>query len=335
MNTAESVKLPVHIGPRRLCHANLFVTDLERSLAFYNEVCGFEIVMRQPSINAGFLSNGNTHHDLGLIQATADEVKGQDGHRILAAGQGAKAGLNHLGWEMESEFELTKAYQRALAVGYKINRTVRHRSSRSVYIFDPDGNMHEFYADVSKDWRTLYASKTTVSGDWTPGENPPSFDRNYWEEPEIRRLENAAVHPVRITHAALVARNYERMRDFFRNIVGLLEVHHDEEMGVTAFQAPRAQHPFVIALRRQEDGSQPSARGLHHVGFELPDEAEVEAGEREVQRRGLAVEQSIDLPSKRSFFIRDPDGILLEFYRLRSESPFPEVRTAKAADYAI
>ena len=60
---------------RRLGHANLFVTDVERSLDFYNRVVGIEEVYRKaaptdlqgPAVG-GFLSNGNTHHDIAVFR---------------------------------------------------------------------------------------------------------------------------------------------------------------------------------------------------------------------------------------------------------------------------
>ena len=59
----------VRFRPRRLGHANLWVGDLEATSGFYNRVLGLEEVRREPEITASFLSNGNTHHDLGLLQA--------------------------------------------------------------------------------------------------------------------------------------------------------------------------------------------------------------------------------------------------------------------------
>ena len=56
-------------SPTRLNHAVLFVTDLERSLAFYTGVFGMEVAAREPRANAAFLRlprSGN-HHDLGLF----------------------------------------------------------------------------------------------------------------------------------------------------------------------------------------------------------------------------------------------------------------------------
>jgi catechol 2,3-dioxygenase-like lactoylglutathione lyase family enzyme len=56
-------------SPVRLNHAVLFVADLQRSLTFYTELFGMEVVATEPRANAAFLRlprSGN-HHDLGLF----------------------------------------------------------------------------------------------------------------------------------------------------------------------------------------------------------------------------------------------------------------------------
>ena len=57
---------------------------------------------------------------------------------------------------------------------------------------------------------------------------------------------------------------------------------------------------------------------MHHVGFELQSEQEVESAESAVRAKGIEPEVSIDSPTKRSFFLLDPDGIRLEFYVRRN-----------------
>lgn len=323
MNSLDVLARPVHFSPRRLTHANLFVNDLEQSLRFYNAVCGLEIVLRQPKITAGFVSNGNTHHDVGMIQVTPGELIGEDGHRILAPGQGARAGLNHVGWEMESEFELTKAHRRAVAAGWKIHRTVRHQTSHSVYVFDPDGNVHEFYADTVKEWRDLYDRSRTVSGQWNPGEKPPAMQSRYHVDPEIRRVEAAPLHPACVTHAVLVARNFDRMRQFFTEGAGLHEARWDEDAGIATYVSPASRYAFAVAIVRAPAGAGPDVRGLHHFSFVVPTEAEVVAGAERLRAAGVAVERELDLAHKRSLYVRDPNGVLLEFYARRDAAPVP------------
>src|SRR5579872_2743805 len=46
----------VAIGPRRIGHVNLYVSQLERSIDFYQKTCGLELVRLEPGIRGGFHS---------------------------------------------------------------------------------------------------------------------------------------------------------------------------------------------------------------------------------------------------------------------------------------
>jgi len=317
MTSLDVLSSPIHFSPRRLCHVNLFISDLERTLNFYNRVCGLEIVLRQPSIGAGFVSNGNTNHDLGFITTTDGALIGEGGHTILAAGQASRPSLYHCGWEMEHEFDLVKANERAIAASFRINRTVRHLSTRSLYVFDADANIHEFYADVSKNWRQLYAEDKRVSGHWKPGELPPSMERLYQDNPEYRRVPDSAIHVMRFSHVALTVRSFDRMRLFFRNIAGLLEVFADETAGVAAFSTPGSHYPLALVLHHAGERDK-AAYGLHHFALELEPGQPLGKVATRLTAAGYAPIKTIDLPHKEGLVIADPDGFRVELYHLRS-----------------
>jgi catechol 2,3-dioxygenase len=301
----------VMMKPRRLGHANLFVGDLERSINFYNKICGLELVRREPGIGAGFLSAGTTHHDVGLMQASNEQRVGLGGHVQVASGRGTKAGLNHFGWEMESEEELVAAYKRAVAVGFADLRTANHQISHSVYMIDPDGNHNEFYADALKDWRSIFNpdDESLVTSTWDPLSAPPSKEKNYATSPEIRRVAGAIFHPVRITHAIMVARDFDRMRDFYQHIAGLKPI--DEEAG--KFVTLRAAAgEFDLALVNQHDSLKP---GLFLMSYQLTDEDDLAACEKKLRAANIQIKSEINLPTKRGIVIQDPDGMSVEFYR--------------------
>lgn len=317
--SGSSSEYPVHISPRRLGHANLLVNDLERSQEFYTQVCGLEVVLRQPSIRAAFFSNGNTHHDIGMIEATPGELYAEDGKRIFAAGQAAVAGLNHLGWEMESEFSLVQAWRRLNAASYRVNRTVRHISSNSFYLSDPDGNVHEFYADVSKDWRRLYAEDNHLSRAWSPGEQPPSTDTRYHENPEIHVNVQALVPAARFSHVVLHTHDTGSMRDFFANTIGLVEQYASPRGGFHAFGAPACRYPVVVALVAGRKSGERS-KAVHHFAFEVASEQAIEEGERRLKAAGIDVHFVFDEAHKRSLYVANPDGTHVEFFFKRSDS---------------
>src|SRR6266567_1531185 len=62
----QPIMKPHPLHPQvRIGHVHLKVADLERSLAFYRDVLGFEVTQRFGS-QAAFLSAGGYHHHIGL-----------------------------------------------------------------------------------------------------------------------------------------------------------------------------------------------------------------------------------------------------------------------------
>jgi catechol 2,3-dioxygenase len=307
----------VSFAPRRLGHANLFVGDLDRSVAFYNGICGLEEVRREPGISAGFLTNGNSHHDIGLMQTMAAARVGREGHVQVPEGRGTRPGLNHFGWEMENEASLIAAYRRAREAGVEIQRTADHQLAHSVYLFDPDGNLHEFYADVVEDWRTIFnpEREDLITSHWDPLAGPGSERRYYPQSPKLVQVPQARFHPDRITHAVLMARDFAAMRSFFIDVAGLVPVAAKDDMVLLRGQATDR---FDLALFRSHDDLVP---GVHHIAFAVPDEAALIAAEAQGREAG-DIELILDRPAKRSVFTHDPDGMRIEFYaRRRGDRP--------------
>jgi catechol 2,3-dioxygenase len=301
--------------PRRLGHANLFVSDLERSIQFYHKVCGLEEVFRESAIRAGFLSNGNTHHDIAVVQVTETSLLGRDSQALLPEGWGKRAGLFHLGFEMENEAELVAAYRRARQSEVKILMTVDHQLARSVYLFDPEGNLLEFYADTTKDWRSIFRAyeNQLVTGPWNPGEPAPVAECNYPVDPDIRRVADAVFHPRRVAHAALAVRDLEASLGFYCEVAGLQEVVRASD---GTFAVLRCTCPGYDLALFQAGADRPV--GLHHLGFEMSDEGQLDEAEVQLKRVGIEPESWLDHTTKRSIFLKDPDGILLEYYVQRA-----------------
>jgi catechol-2,3-dioxygenase len=129
-------------SPVRLNHAVLFVADLDRSLAFYTDLFGMQIVAREPRANAAFLRlprSGN-HHDLGLFGVgTAGGPKRRGG-----------IGLYHLAWQLDAIDELVAARQ-ALLDADAYSGESSHGATKSIYGADPDGNEFELMWMLPRD----------------------------------------------------------------------------------------------------------------------------------------------------------------------------------------
>lgn len=301
----------VRFRPRRLGHVNLWVDDLERSVAFYESVCGLELVRRERELLIAFHSNGNTHHDLGIIEVSRGRDRyGRDGMLQIPKTRGLSPGLNHLGWEMESEAELVAAYRRALEAGYPVQRTVDHLISHSVYVSDPDGNGHEFYADQMNDWRRIYNLEVEdeVTGAWDPLAREPSHEPHYNVEPPIRRVERARLHPSHLTGVRFATRRFDEMVAFFTRIAGLDAVQHT--------QAPVREVRLAGATGRVDvrlaEAGPDDPIGLRTFRLQLAEPTDLATAARTLRAAG--VDASVGSGEPHELTVRDPDGFTIEFH---------------------
>lgn len=121
------------VSPVRLNHAVLFVTDLDRSVRFYTEVFGMQIVSEESELGAAFLRlprSGN-HHDLGLF-----------GIAGAMAPPRRSVGLYHLAWQLDTVNQLAEFRQILITAGAYTGES-SHGATKSVYGADPDGNQFE------------------------------------------------------------------------------------------------------------------------------------------------------------------------------------------------
>lgn len=121
----------------RIGHVHLKVADLERSLAFYCGVLGFELTQRFGS-QAAFVSAGGYHHHLGL---NTWESRGG------SPPPPGTTGLYHVAILYPTRAELADALRRVLKSGINPTGTADHGVSEALYLSDPDGNGVELYWD--------------------------------------------------------------------------------------------------------------------------------------------------------------------------------------------
>ena len=118
-------------------HVHLKVADLDRAVAFYRDVLGFDVTGRLGD-QAAFLSAGGYHHHIGL---NTWESKGGS-----APPRGA-TGLYHVAIRFPTRTALANAVQGLIAAGYPIEGAADHAVSEAIYLRDPDGNGLELYWD--------------------------------------------------------------------------------------------------------------------------------------------------------------------------------------------
>jgi catechol 2,3-dioxygenase len=308
-------------SPRRFGHANIFISEIHRSMDFYNRVAGLEECFQEKAMKAGFMGNGNTHHDLGLTQVSEEDILGRDNHVLVPAGFGRAPGLFHLAFEVENEAELAAGYEKVVKAGVKILMVVDHTLAKSVYIIDLEGSVVELTADSTKDWRKTFRDYAgqLVTGPWVPGKEIPSTDSNYPVNPTIADVPNALMHTRRTTHPVLGCRDFASQVAFYKEVVGLQDAFHAPRSEIAVLKGTAA--PFSLVLfDAAARGAKP---GYHHVGYEVPP-ADIDGAEERLRSAGVNVTHAFASKTKRSVFVRDGDGLGMEFFALSNFSGSPD-----------
>jgi catechol 2,3-dioxygenase len=128
---------PPIIAGTRIGHVHLKVADLDRALAFYCGVLGFELMQRVSS-DAAFISAGGYHHHIGL---NTWESKG--GHPPPPG----TTGLFHTAILYPTRAALADALQRLIEAKIPLDGASDHGVSEALYLRDPDENGVELYWD--------------------------------------------------------------------------------------------------------------------------------------------------------------------------------------------
>lgn len=132
------------IDPRvDIGHVHLKVADLERALAFYCGVLGFELTQRYGH-GAAFVAAGGYHHHIGLN--TWESAGG-------SPPPPGTTGLYHVAIRYPDRRNLADAVRRLSDANIPIDGASDHGVSEAIYLRDPDGNGVELYRDRGEaDW---------------------------------------------------------------------------------------------------------------------------------------------------------------------------------------
>ncbi|GHE79383.1 hypothetical protein GCM10017786_06550 [Amycolatopsis deserti] len=128
---------------KRVGHVVLKMRDLEAAKRFYAGVLGMKI--SSESDIAVFFRFADYHHDIGVFKVAEDAEPPKE----------AQVGLLHFALVVGSQEELVQMHEHLKSQGVKIEAMYDHGMTRSLYIFDPEGNAIEIYCEVPEyDWHT-------------------------------------------------------------------------------------------------------------------------------------------------------------------------------------
>jgi catechol 2,3-dioxygenase len=138
------------------------VSDLERAIAFYRDVLGFEVQHRYGD-EAAFLSAGGYHHHIGL---NTWESKG------APPPPPGTTGLYHVAIRYPDRQALAQAVKQVVEAGVRLSGASDHGVSEAIYLKDPDQNGIELYRDRPREqWpEEMYSAPLDVQALLTEAE---------------------------------------------------------------------------------------------------------------------------------------------------------------------
>ncbi|MBP2242216.1 catechol 2,3-dioxygenase [Cytobacillus eiseniae] len=149
------------------------VADLERAIAFYQQVIGFQILEKQER-KAVLTADGKTP----LLQIEQPEE--------VVSKQPRTTGLYHFALLLPTRSDLAKIIEHFIKNGYPLQGASDHLVSEALYLADPDGNGIEIYTDRPAEswvWNNGEVHMTTerldiesilAEGDGTPWSGLPA-----------------------------------------------------------------------------------------------------------------------------------------------------------------
>lgn len=137
-------------------HVHLRVSDLDRAIAFYRDILGFEITQKYGN-RAAFLSAGGYHHHIGLnTWESLGATPPPPGH----------TGLYHSAFLYPDRASLAAVLKRVVEAGIPLDGAADHGVSEAIYLRDPDENGVEIYRDRARaDWPRDAAGKLLMANE--------------------------------------------------------------------------------------------------------------------------------------------------------------------------
>src|SRR5215211_8022462 len=274
--TASSSKLPATL---RLGAVHLTVTDLDRSVALYEDAIGLRLHRRKDSLAV----MGAGEEDLLVLY----EEPG-------ARRAGRHAGLYHFALLFPSREELARAALRLAARKTQIQGASDHGTHEAIYLPDPDGNGIELAADRPRElWpRPL---------DYASGPQPLDLD-DLLATVAGEEVRGKAGPGLVVGHVHLHVGDLERGLAFNRDVLGFELMSFMP--GAAAFVAAGGYHHHLGFNVWRGEGVPPAPAGrvgLRHWTVELDGPEEVAAVRERVFTAEVATEEH-----ERGFLVRDP-----------------------------
>jgi catechol 2,3-dioxygenase len=283
--TDPAARLPATL---RLGAVRLTVSDLDRSILFYERAIGLKTHRRE----AEEAAMGVGEEDLIVL------VENPGARRA-----GRHAGLYHYALLYPSREELARAALRLAATKTPIQGASDHGTHEAIYLPDPDGNGIELAADRPREaWPDL--ANPGRDGGPRPLDMDALLATVAGEQPRSEAGPGLAVG-----HVHLHVGDLERGLAFYRDVLGFELVMFFP--GQAAFVSAGGYHHHLGFNVWRGEGvppAPPGRVGLRHWTVVLEDPKEVAAVRERVEAAGIEAAEA-----EGGFLVRDPWGIAVVF----------------------
>ncbi len=280
---ASAAGLPATL---RLGAVHLTVTDLDRSVAFYEDALGLALHRRE----GGVAAMGVGEEDLLVLYEEPNALRA-----------GRHAGLYHYALLYPTREELARAAVRLAATKTPIQGASDHGTHEAIYLPDPDGNGIELAADRP---REAWPKPLNFVGGIQPLDLDDLLSVVAGEEPRPK-----AGPELVVGHVHLHVGNLERGLGFYRDVLGFELIWLLP--GQAAFVSAGGYHHHLGFNLWRGEGvppAPPGRVGLRHWTVVLDDPKEVAAVRERVGAAGIEAEEA-----EGGFLVRDPWGIAVLF----------------------
>jgi catechol 2,3-dioxygenase len=271
-----------------LGEVKLKVSNLTRSIAFYQEVVGLK-VLNQDTASAEFSVDGNQ------VLLKLEEIE-----KAEVMPRRSAAGLYHFALLLPNREALGLALRNLIRSGIHIGQA-DHIVSEALYIADPDNNGIEIYADRPREtW------KRDANGDYIMAADPIDWDGLLIAAGD--KAWTGLPSDTIMGHVHFHVKNLEKSKEFYCDILGFDITVNASQMDALFISAGGYHHHIGLNIWAGENASSPplNATGLAYATIIFPSHSSFEAILEQIQRAGIPINED-----NKAWFVKDPSGIQL------------------------
>jgi catechol 2,3-dioxygenase len=299
----------------RIDHVHLRVSNLNKSLGFYQSILGFKVLEKKHDGNTALLSADSGENEplplLALTETNNDKHSSDSSYEDKNKRIKKEAGIYHFAILLPERKYLSSflRHMQNYLDPQNYEGMADHGVSESIYIHDPDFNGIEIYRDRSPSEWIWNGNKVHMVTDPL---NVKDLQRQ-----DVNETWNGLPSKTTIGHVHLCVSNLERSKRFYQRTLGLYNT--ASYPGANFFAADEYHHHIATNTWLGTDilptGSYERA-GLDHYAVRLPTREEIDRLKNQLIETKTPINEKTNESSNHyssSFNTVDPDRIKIQF----------------------